>query len=231
MLSISAHELQMMFNICSTIFNDLDLPINVAKSHCMCIGPRYRAVCAELVLNDTIISWKQSIQFLGVTIVSDKSFKCCMDDAKKKFYSGVNTILGRLGTCADANVLLHLINSQCLPNLLYGVTAMCLTAAELNCLNFAYNCVFCKIFKTTDNTTILNCQYYSGNLTFTMKYEYQRYNFLKKLINDKTFDKKNKVNEPDVKDFNRIQVKYNLNSKDSQNLIKLKIWNVFSTLI
>ena len=146
-----------------------------------------------------------------------------MDDAKKKVYSGVNTILGRLGTGADVSVLLHLINSHCLPNPLYGVTAMCLTAAELNCLNFAYNCVFCKIFKTTDNTTILNCQYYSGNLTFTMKYEYQRYNFLKKLINDKTFDKKNKVNEPDMKDYNRIHVKYNLNSNDSQYMIKLKM--------
>ena len=230
-LSISVQELQMMLNLCGNVFKELDLPINVAKSHCIRIGPRYRATCSELTLNDTVINWTQSIQFLGIRILCDKCFKCCMNDAKKKFYCSVNTIFGRLGTCADSSVLLHLVNTQCLPNLLYGITAICLSAAELRNLNFAYNSVFCKIFKTSNANTILNCQYYSGNLTFTMTYEYQRYNFLNKLIHSKMFDKQSKVNEPDVNDYNRIQVKYNLKSTDSHNMIKSKMWNVFSSLI
>ena len=41
LLSISISDLQLMFNMCSKVFNDLDLPINISKSHCLRIGPRH----------------------------------------------------------------------------------------------------------------------------------------------------------------------------------------------
>ena len=124
-----------------------------------------------------------------------------------------------------AAVLLHLINAQSLPVLLYGMAAIGLSQAELNSLNYAYNSVFCKIFKTSNANTILNCQYYSGNFNFTMRYEYIRYMFLNKLINkNRHVDKHAKVDESDMRDYNKIQAAYNLKSTDSVYKIKQNIY-------
>src|SRR5580692_1788880 len=40
LLSISISDLQFMFHLCAKVFDDLDLPINTSKSHCLRIGPR-----------------------------------------------------------------------------------------------------------------------------------------------------------------------------------------------
>src|SRR5688572_2582953 len=52
LLSISVTDLQYLFNVCSQIFSDLDLPINETKCHCMRIGPRYSAICKPLSIQN-----------------------------------------------------------------------------------------------------------------------------------------------------------------------------------
>lgn len=224
-------DLQLLFDVCADVLKKLDLPINVSKSNCIRIGPRFKSVCSQLTLNDTIVKWTDSIKFLGVTLCAGKQFNCCFKDAKSKFYTGANTILGRLGTAAPASVLLHLINTQCLPSLLYGTVATGLSKVDLSSLNYAYNSVFVKIFKTSNPDIILNCQYYSGCFTVTLHYEYQRYMFLNKLMNDNKFVKNCRIDDPDMNDYNRIRCKYNLCHSDSRNSIRRKIWKVFSTCV
>ena len=48
LMSLSVTDLQQMLNICSDVFNDLDLPINASKCHCLRIGPRFKTPCASL---------------------------------------------------------------------------------------------------------------------------------------------------------------------------------------
>ena len=48
MLSLTVTDLQRIFNLCSSVFTDLDLPINVSKCHCLRIGPRCNALCSML---------------------------------------------------------------------------------------------------------------------------------------------------------------------------------------
>ena len=64
LLSISVHDLHLMFNLCSNVFADSDLPINVSKSHCLRIGPRCNVACRALRLNKCPIEWADSTKFL-----------------------------------------------------------------------------------------------------------------------------------------------------------------------
>ena len=97
LLANTVTDLQLLLNLCGDIFSKLDLPINVSKSHCLRIGPRYKHECASLSLNSSTLEWAYSTKFLGITICSGSKFKCCWKENKRKFYCIVNTILGRMG--------------------------------------------------------------------------------------------------------------------------------------
>ena len=54
LLSLSVTDLQNLVNLCVTEFAQLDLPINEAKCHCICIGPRFKAVCRDISINISV---------------------------------------------------------------------------------------------------------------------------------------------------------------------------------
>ena len=82
LLSNTVTDLQLLFNLCSNIFKDLDLPINVLKSHCLRVGPRYRSACAQLTLCGTVVDWVNEIRFLGIYLLSGKNLQFCWKEAK-----------------------------------------------------------------------------------------------------------------------------------------------------
>ena len=96
LLSLSVTDLQNLVNLCVTEFAQLDLPINEAKCHCICIGPRFKAVCRDISINDTSIKWIERTDYLGITLCSGSKFKCNWSEAKRKFYCASNIIIGRL---------------------------------------------------------------------------------------------------------------------------------------
>ena len=206
------------------------MPINIAKCHCLRIGPRHNLQCKNLIINGKEISWVDEIRFLGVTICNDNIFKCKWEDAKKKFYCYTNVILGRISTSAPVNVLLKLIDSQSVPHLLYGISATTLSTKELKSFSYAYNSIFAKIFHSCDNTVILNCQYFSNSLPFHYLYDYHRYNFLNRLYNTNGINSKSEIDEFDMHDFRSLQLKYQLRSDDSKNQGKNKIWIFFENV-
>jgi hypothetical protein len=155
LLSISVNDLQMMFNICSNIFSDLDLPINASKSHCLRIGPRFKIPCTALKIEGVDVNWVETIRYLGVTICQGKSFKCMWNEAKGKFYRSVNIILGRLGTQASVDVILQLINSYGVSALTYDIAATSLSNSDLISFSHAYDNIFRKLFHTFDKDIIM----------------------------------------------------------------------------
>ena len=56
------------------------------------------------------------------------------------------------------------MNSFSVPILLYGLEALHLKESTLNSLDFAFNSVYCKVFKIKNKFTINECIYYTGNL-------------------------------------------------------------------
>jgi len=65
--------------------------------------------------------WVSEFRYLGVFIVSSRSFKCSLVHAKRFFYAEVNGSFGKLLNLASEEVILELVRAKCIPILLYGV--------------------------------------------------------------------------------------------------------------
>ena len=95
------------------------MSINVNKSACIRIGPRYKVACYNLVtLDGREIQWTNTVRYLGVYLVSAKMFTCATDNAKKSFYRSLYCIFGKVGRVASEHVG---VETKCLAVLLYVV--------------------------------------------------------------------------------------------------------------
>ena len=161
LLAPSIDSLQKLVNLCQLELSSLDLAINVKKSVCIRIGPRFNAPCYSITTIDgAILQWVDTVRYLGVYIVRSRTFKCCLNNAKQSFYRAFNSIYGKVGRSASEEVTLSLIKAKCIPCLIYGLDACPITSTEANSLNFAVKRILFKIFRTTSNDIVTNCQLY-----------------------------------------------------------------------
>jgi len=86
--------------------------------------PRDAMLCPSRCLSNTstIINVSTELsRYLGVFIVSSRSFKCSLVHAKRSFYAAVNGLLGKLLNLSSEEVILELVRAKCIPILLYGL--------------------------------------------------------------------------------------------------------------
>lgn len=159
LLSPSVTELQRMLICCETELRWLDMCINVKKSCCLRIGPRFDSKCANLVtMSGQSLQWVDTCRYLGVYITSARSFRCSFSHAKQSFYRSTNAILSKIGRFASEEVILQLVKSKCIPILLYGSDALCLTKTELRSLDFPVVRLLMRVFRTSNIDTINVCK-------------------------------------------------------------------------
>ena len=115
LLSLTVSDLQKLIDMCFEILSDLDLSINIEKSHCIRIGPRWKLPCSSVAVNAVLIKWVSKTKFLGITIVSDKTFRCDWHEARSNFYKASNVLFSHLGPNPQIDIILKLFNSKCLP--------------------------------------------------------------------------------------------------------------------
>ena len=197
----------------------------------MRIGPRFDVTCNPLKIQAYDIKWVDSVNYLGITITRAKMFKCHWNECRGRFYSSVNTILGRLGCNASIDVLLKLVHSQAVPSLLYGISAATLKGTELNKFCYAYNNIYFKKFRSFDKNTILYCQWFCGFWPFELFYDYHRYNFLNKLVITECLDSKLDLDCSDYLDYANLKLKYGIMANDSIAKIRYNFWKYFETLL
>ena len=97
------------------------------------------------------------MRYLGIFIVKARSFS----HSKRSFFSAVNGVFGKLLNLASEVVILELVKSKCLPILLYGLECSNLRSADLHSLDFTYNRLFMKLFRTKNIDEVKDCQYFS----------------------------------------------------------------------
>jgi len=90
--------------------------------------------------------WVSKFEYLGVFIVSLRSFKCSLVYAKRSFYAAVNGLFKKLLNLASEEVILELVRTKCTPILLYGLECFQLGKADLHCLDFTFNRLWMKLF-------------------------------------------------------------------------------------
>ena len=87
-------------------------------------------------------------------IISRNSFKCNLQLNRQKFFQAANGVLGKIGVTAPINLILSLIDSFCIPVLLYGLEGVGLSKSQTNSIDFAYSTIFFKLFNVKEPMTI-----------------------------------------------------------------------------
>jgi len=112
----------------------------------MRIGSRYDKPCANVCTHDgRQLSWVNELRYLGIFIVSSRSFKCSLDHAKRSLYPAANSIFGKIGRIASEDVLIELLKTKCIAILLYGFEVCNLCKRDLCSLDFVVNRFFYEI--------------------------------------------------------------------------------------
>src|SRR5258708_739918 len=182
MLAISVVDLQAMLNICVEELTWLDMNLNVAKSACLRVGPRFLAPATTLVVGGRSLPWVTEIKYLGVPLVGDRSFTCDFHPAKTKFFRSLNCILGKIGDMAVIPLILKIVSTNCNPSLLYGLEACPVTKRQLKSLSYPFNSVFMKLFKTFDSTIIQQVQFFTGYMPLSYNIDLRKLTFYYDLL-------------------------------------------------
>ena len=74
----------------------------------------------KLRLNGYPIEWTEKWPYLGVILLSGVKFNCCIEEKIRKFYRASYHIFRIEGKCDDP-LALRLIESHCVPFLIYGI--------------------------------------------------------------------------------------------------------------
>ena len=118
------------------------------------IGWRWKVQCAPLFLCQVPLVYVTTCRYLGVQIVSGKSFGCSFDNARHKFYRIFNCLYAKSKSASSDLVTIHLVQSYCLPIWLYCSEVIPLKRAVLNSLNRCIDSVIHKVFSPRDHVNI-----------------------------------------------------------------------------
>jgi hypothetical protein len=180
LLSGSVLELQRMLDCCGEVGRDIGLNFNSNKSHCMVIGPFKVSTPLPMSINGALIMWTDKIKYLGVNIISDVKFTIDLAETRRKFFVAVNTILSKCKYSTDV-VKLELMESHCLPILLYGLECLNLKAAQIKEINSWWNSVYRKIFGYNQWESVKEVIYFMGRLDVHHLVNMRRLLFVKRL--------------------------------------------------
>ena len=107
LLSSSLCEIKNLIHACERELNWLDMSINVNKSACMRIGPRFSAKCCAITtINGESLPWVSEQRYLGIYLTSARVFHCSFDQAKRSYFRALNAIFGKVGRLASEEVVL-----------------------------------------------------------------------------------------------------------------------------
>ena len=116
LLAPSIDALQKMLTLCESHLANLDMALNAKKSVCLRFGPRFKDECCPLTTaSGESLCWVDQCRYLGVYLVTAKTFKSSLSNNKKSFYRFFNTIYSKVGRRASEETVVKLISAKCLP--------------------------------------------------------------------------------------------------------------------
>ena len=138
-------------------------------------------------------------------------------------------MLGKIGTCNNAGLVLSLMASKCSPILAYNLEALSLPKSTLSHLCYVYSAIYSKLFKTFDKTIIAmsQCQLQFGYLPLVFELDLKRLNFLHKLSLTEESPASLLFNLVAKDDLTKINTKYGIKNEDSLSERRQAIWNAF----
>jgi hypothetical protein len=145
LLSPSISGLQIMLDVCSRFALRNDILFNRDKSVCMAVGPLAKLTITEMNLGGFNIKWVSDLRYLGVQFIKGTHLQVDCNFLKRKFYAACNGILYNCKLAAES-LKVFLVETFCLPLLLYCIGALTLSSNELQSLNVCWNDAIRKIY-------------------------------------------------------------------------------------
>ena len=97
-------------------------------------------------LNGAALSCVDQCKYLGIVLTASRYFKCSFDHVKLKFYRCFNTVFYRSKNAGSELVSVQLMQSICLPLLMYSVEALHPNKTTINMFNHLIDKADYKIF-------------------------------------------------------------------------------------
>ena len=120
------------------------------------------SVCHVLVLHRNDLTCQH---FFIIVAQSFQFSNLCEIPTGSPPYGGVEYTYGVLNllNLAPETVILDLVRSKCMSILLYGLESCQLSNADLRSLNFTFNRLFMKLFKTKSIDVVKACHCFTGS--------------------------------------------------------------------
>lgn len=132
--------------------------LNVKKSLCLRVGPRYKDQCQPICsMSGDTIEWVTSLRYLGIQIIAGKRFSISLVENVKSYYRSVNALTSKLKNSASEECFLKLVYSKCVPVLLYGLETCNLKNSQIRHLDFLCKRTLMRVFKTSSVEIISEC--------------------------------------------------------------------------
>ena len=144
------------------------LGCNSSKDWCCMFSFFYLSFCFQLKSEDEYkfdcalyggsLKWVSSCRYLGVFLISARSFKCSFDQEKAKYFRAFNSIYGKVSCSTTEDIIITLLKTKCLPVILYATEACPILSRDMQSLEFAVTRSFMKIFHSGSSWVIAECQ-------------------------------------------------------------------------
>ena len=232
LLSASNQMLQRMLDACIEECQRLKLTFNDKKSTYIIIGPTFNVGMNNiLTICHQQMQRVEQIKYLGIHILSSRTFSVNLEIGRKKFYSAVNALYFHCKLASEP-VKLNLYENYCLPLLLYGLEGISLTAQQIQCFNVCWNNVYRRIFGYRQWESVKQIMWYMGRLDFVRLYEMRRFSFIKKIVSSH-----NSVIQATVlhsiteADIITLELKYGISLEMSKSNIRQCFYDAFKLLL
>jgi len=120
-------------------------------------------------------------EMLFILFEVGRKLKVSLAAKRMKFFGVFNYIYGCVGAAASPMVLCHLLNTFCLPILLYGLEAVPLSHANFTTLQSTWRVALYKIFRLRDVNNLLYIQSCMSIIPITFAVDLRKLVFLHKL--------------------------------------------------
>ena len=148
-------SMRVMLQVCDIFAEEYDVKFNTVKSVAMRIGPRFNVTCAPLMLDGMYLKYVKSVKYLGVVVNAAKYFKCSMKHIRMRFYRVFNSLYAKTRG-ANSAVTVELMESYCMPFILYATEALLLSNRIITKLDNCVSTATAKIVSVTHEDNIMS---------------------------------------------------------------------------
>ena len=106
--------------------------------------------------------------------------------AKSRFFGAFNSLYSKVGRLASEEVILSLLQSKCLPILLYTTEVCPLLLRDRQSLEFTITRIFIKIYHTSSSAIVKDCQCNFNFLPIQSRIDGQQQDFCRGMLQVKT---------------------------------------------